>query len=124
MVYADGWAYFPDSVSERATRHAEALSALVQQGHRATVVLVVQRGDVQHGVRPSAWHDPAFAAAAARAQAAGVAFRAVKAEVATDGTELTAELPVDLAGALEAPIVAAVGRWCALGQSRNAVFRA
>ena len=29
LVYSDGWGYFPDSVSERASRHVEALAALV-----------------------------------------------------------------------------------------------
>ena len=42
------------------------------------MILVVQRGDVRHGVRPSGFHDPAFAAAAARAATAGVVFRAVR----------------------------------------------
>lgn len=117
MVYEDGWAYFPDSVSERAARHCEALAALARDGHRATVVFVVQRADVLHGVRPSAWHDPAFAAAAARAAASGVQFRALRADVAMDGTRVTHELPVDVDGALEPSVVAAVGEWCARNQA-------
>ena len=54
-----------------------------------------------HGVRPSAWHDPDFAAAARRASAAGVQFRAVSASVGLDGTRLTHELAVDLSEAIE-----------------------
>ena len=82
------------------------------QGHLATVLLVVQREDVMHGVRPSAWHDPTFAAAAKRAHAAGVRFRAVRASVAIDGTRITHEIPVDLDGALDEAVVEAVGGWC------------
>ena len=110
MVYEDGWGYFPDSVSERATRHVNALAALARGGARASVILVVQRGDVRHGVRPSGFHDPAFAAAAARAATAGVVFRAVRACVALDGTRMTHELPVDLLGAVQPAVIAAVAR--------------
>lgn len=111
LVYSDGWAYFPDSVSERATRHCDSLAALVAQGHRATVCFLVQRSDVVHGVRPSAFHDPTFAAAARRAAAAGVAFRALRAAVGLDGTQITHELPVDLTGSDEPHVVEAVRGW-------------
>ena len=68
LVGADGWGYFPDSVSARAAKHVAALQALAgRPNHRATVVFVVQRGDCANGVRPSDWHDPAFAAACRRA---------------------------------------------------------
>merc|ERR1740117_2389318 len=37
LVYADGWGYFPDSVSERCKRHCRDLERLVvERGHRAT----------------------------------------------------------------------------------------
>ena len=109
LVYGDGFGYFPDSVSERASRHMEALSALVRQGCRADVIFVVQRADVLHGVRPSAFHDPQFAEAARRASKAGVRFRALRAEVALDGTRLTHELPVDMSGEMDsATTIAAV----------------
>ena len=63
-LVTDGWGYFPDSVSARATRHLRELHLLVQHGHRATMVFVVQRADVEEerGVRPSDFHDPEFAA--------------------------------------------------------------
>jgi len=110
MVYEDGWGYFPDSVSERATRHVDALAALVAGGARASVIIVVQRSDVEHGVRPSAFHDPAFAAAAVKAAQAGVQFRAVRASVDLQGTYLTHELPVDLSGHASATVLTDVGR--------------
>ena len=111
LVYGDGWGYFPDSVSERATRHVDALAEMVtSHGARASVVLVVQRGDVRHGVRPSAFHDPTFAAAAVRAAKAGVQFRAVRAVVGLQGTELTHELSVDLRGCERPDVLADVAR--------------
>lgn len=103
---ADGWGYFPDSVSERAVKHCDELATLASRGNLATVLIVVQRADVRHGVRPSDWHDPAFAAAARRAAAAGVRFRALRAEVSLEGTTITDELPVDL-GEYDATPVAA-----------------
>jgi sugar fermentation stimulation protein A len=41
----DGAAAFPDSVSERGTKHLKELMRLKRRGHRAAVVFVVQRGD-------------------------------------------------------------------------------
>ena len=116
LVYEDGWAYFPDSVSERAARHCDALAALVSAGHRCSVIFVVQRDDVVHGVRPSAFHDPTFAAAAARAAAAGVAFRALRAVVSESGTHLTHEVPVDLTGALDETVIRRVRRISIFGE--------
>ena len=111
LVYADGYGYFPDSVSERAERHVDALAALVRQGHRSTVIFMVQRADLVHGVRPSAFHDPKLAAAVARAASAGVSFRALRAEVGTDGTRITHEARVDSHGALTRSVVSSVGDW-------------
>ena len=116
LVYEDGWAYFPDSVSERAARHCDALAALVSAGHRCSVIFVVQRDDVVHGVRPSAFHDPTFAAAAARAAAAGVDFRALRAVVSESGTHLTHEVPVDLTRALDETVIRRVRRISIFGE--------
>lgn len=41
----DGAAAFPDSVSERGTKHLKELMRLKRLGHRAAVVFVIQRGD-------------------------------------------------------------------------------
>lgn len=41
----DGAAAFPDSVSERGTKHLKELMRLKRQGHRAAIVFVIQRGD-------------------------------------------------------------------------------
>jgi hypothetical protein len=106
MVYSDGYGYFPDSVSERASRHVRHLAQLVGTGDAATVLFVVQRGDVQHGVRPSDHHDPQFAIACREAAAAGVRFRAVRVSVSLEGSTVEAEIPVDLEPYDVAPICA------------------
>jgi sugar fermentation stimulation protein A len=95
LRYPDGRAYFPDSVSERATRHLQLLMREVQHGLPATVLFVVQRPDVS-AVRPSDLHDPRFALTARHAAAAGVCFRALRVDVGEEGASVLGELPVDL----------------------------
>ncbi len=95
LVYPDGRGYFPDSVSVRATHHLEALTGVVEAGAKATVLFTIQRPDVR-AIRPSILHDPAFAAAARAARAAGVRFRAVTIRPTLHAYEVIKEIPVDL----------------------------
>jgi len=94
LVYPDGVGYFPDSESERATKHVEALTRLVKKGVPATVLFTVQRDDAQ-AVRPSALHDPAFALAMRRAVRAGVTTRAVLLVPSLQGFTFGGEIAVD-----------------------------
>ncbi len=72
VTYADdGVGYFPDAVSKRATHHLQALSAMVDSGHQATMVYCVQRPDIAH-VMPATHIDPAYAQAHDLAMANGV----------------------------------------------------
>lgn len=96
LVYGDGYGYFPDSRSERATHHVEALGALARAGGRTTVLFTVQRADAR-GLRPSDLHDPTFAAAVRHAAGEGVRFRALRFVPTLEGLWLDGELPVDLA---------------------------
>ncbi|MEO0974748.1 MAG: DNA/RNA nuclease SfsA [Pseudomonadota bacterium] len=95
LVYPDGCAYFPDSVSERAVKHLDELVQQVAVGLRATVLFVLQRTDGRR-LRPSRLHDPAFAEAVTRAASAGVRFRAVQVEPTVDGYHFVRAIPVDL----------------------------
>jgi sugar fermentation stimulation protein A len=95
LVYPDGLGYFPDSTSERATAHVEALEKLVKQGTRATVLFTLQRADAS-GLRPSALHDPAFAAALRKAAAEGLEARALRFTPSLHGLTFDREVPVDL----------------------------
>lgn len=94
LVYPDRRGYFPDCVSSRATRHMAVLEAARAEGHRCSVLFVVQREDVE-AVRPSEVHDPAFARASRQAHRAGVRFFAVRARPTPDGLEAIGTIPVE-----------------------------
>lgn len=96
LVYPDGLGYFPDSASDRARRHVEALARRVQAGDRATVLFTLQRDDAS-GLRPSALHAPDFAKAVWAAARRGVGFRAAVFVPSLDGVTLEREVPVDTA---------------------------
>jgi len=95
LVYPDGGAYFPDSVSTRAAGHLEELEQCTREGARATVLFTVQRRDARF-VRPSDLHDPAFAAAARHAAGAGVRFIGTVFEPREAGWEFLGSIPVRL----------------------------
>jgi len=96
LVYPDGLGYFPDSHSERAVAHVDALARQVKRGRRATVLFTLQRDDAR-GLRPSALHAPDFATSVRRAAKAGVALRAVRLVPSLDGFSFDGEVPVDVA---------------------------
>ncbi len=88
------WAEFPDSVTARGARHLRELSAMSAAGRRAVMLYVVQRTDCAR-LRLAADLDPAYAAAAAEARAAGVEVLAHGTRIDTDGVWLDRALPVE-----------------------------
>ncbi|MBI1380333.1 MAG: DNA/RNA nuclease SfsA [Planctomycetaceae bacterium] len=103
----DGWALFPDAVTERGLKHLGELTEVVRQGGRAVQLFFVSRADVR-GFRPADSIDPAYAEGLRLAARAGVEVRAFTAQVGEQSLELGAELPVDLgsgplASAVKAP---------------------
>jgi sugar fermentation stimulation protein A len=76
----DGYGYFPDAVSSRASKHLRELMGVVAQGGRAVIFFCVQRGDVQR-VRPADEIDPLYGRLLRQALAAGVEALAYRAEV-------------------------------------------
>ncbi|MCU0657296.1 MAG: DNA/RNA nuclease SfsA [Polyangiaceae bacterium] len=96
LVYPDGGAYFPDSVSARGARHLRELAAVARAGGKASVVFIVQRHDARF-VRPSDVHDPTFAAEARLAADAGVTFSALRLRPDPEGVSVLDPVPVDLA---------------------------
>jgi sugar fermentation stimulation protein A len=91
---ADGFGYFPDSVSERGKRHLEALTEIVAQGLRAALVFCVQHTGIER-VRPADHIDPKYGAALRHALAAGVEILAYKADISPQSITLKQQLPVE-----------------------------
>lgn len=95
LVYPDHRAYFPDSVSDRASKHLRELVEEVRQGRKASVLFILQRSDGR-ALRPSDVHDPVFARTAREAADAGVRFRAAVVDPSLDGWRFKGMIPVDL----------------------------
>jgi sugar fermentation stimulation protein A len=95
LVYPDGRAYFPDSVSERAAGHLEELAKVVDARTRAHVLFFCQLPAVK-AVRPSDVHDPVFAETARRVARAGVKFSAICMRQDEHSITIERRVPVDL----------------------------
>lgn len=89
-----GLAEFPDSVTTRGTKHLGELAAMVAQGHRAVLVYLVQRTDCDR-VAVAADIDPAYAAAFASAQRAGVEVLCLSCAISPDAVDIKGSLPYD-----------------------------
>ncbi len=71
LMRKPGLAEFPDSKTERGVKHLKELTNMVTEGHRAAMLYLVQRSDANRFALARDL-DPAYAAAFARAKAAGV----------------------------------------------------
>ena len=60
LLEEDGVAAFPDAVTTRGRRHLEELMGMVDAGHRAVMLFIVQRED-GHSFRPASSIDPDYA---------------------------------------------------------------
>lgn len=88
-----GLAEFPDCVTARGAKHLDELAAMARQGARAVMLYVVQRADCQ-AFALAGDLDPGYAAAFARARAAGVEAYAYACGVERDGIALENPLPL------------------------------
>lgn len=88
----DGIALFPDAVTARGARHLEELIDVVEAGHEAAVLFVLQRPDAERIVA-AASIDPVFSQTLARAEAAGVRVLGRRCRVGWDGIELGRPVP-------------------------------
>ena len=89
---APGRAEFPDSVTARGTKHLHELTAMVEAGHRAVMLFLVQRTDAAC-FAPAADIDPVYAAALAQAESAGVEVLMHGTRITPEGVTLGPELP-------------------------------
>lgn len=86
---------FPDTVSERALRHVQALVERVRQGDRAVLLFCVQHTGVRFATTADEIH-PAYGAAVRAAVASGVEVIAYRCTIERDRIELTDRLAVRL----------------------------
>ena len=89
-----GRAEFPDSVTARGAKHLAELADMADQGHRAVMVYLVQRGDADT-FRLARDIDPAYGAAFDAARARGVEAIAYGCDVSREGLAVSGPLPVD-----------------------------
>lgn len=90
-----GLAEFPDSRTVRGTKHLQELAKIAQEGRRAVLLFVVQRGDCA-AVSVAADIDPAYAEAFERARAQGVEVLCYSCKVSPEAVALDAALPLAL----------------------------
>lgn len=94
-LVVEGTARFPDAPTQRGTRHLGELREIVQDGGRAAVIFVIQRGDAC-AFAPNDAMDPAFGAALRAAAEVGVEVRALRCRVTRDEIRLENDVPVCL----------------------------
>jgi len=92
-----GLAEFPDSKTERGTKHMHELADMVKQRHAATVLFLVQRTDADR-VAVAADIDPKYAAAFRAAMDAGVQVMCFDCDISPQRTKLGKRLPLAKAG--------------------------
>ncbi|KZY32355.1 sugar fermentation stimulation protein SfsA [Roseovarius sp. HI0049] len=92
-----GLAEFPDSVTARGRKHLLELAEMARAGHRAVMLFLVQRTDCAE-VTLAADIDPAYAAAFAAAQAAGVETICLGCAITPEAVEVAGPLRFTPAG--------------------------
>ncbi len=96
MMRQSGLAEFPDSRTERGVKHLAELSNIVAEGHRAVMVYLVQRPDAETFTLARDI-DPVYAAAYAKAEAAGVEMLCYRCHVAPGA--IAVDRRIDIAAA-------------------------
>lgn len=86
-----GLAEFPDSVTARGARHLAELAAMVEQGHRAVMLYLVQRSDCDR-FDLATDIDPVYAQAFAESREAGVECLIYGTSLSPAGVELAKPL--------------------------------
>lgn len=91
----DGVAMFPDAVTARGSKHIDELVAQVQKGHRAAVMVLVQRADANI-FKPADHIDPEWGRRLRLAMYEGVELWVYQADISLTSISLGRPLPVYL----------------------------
>lgn len=91
LMRTPGLAEFPDSRTERGVKHLEELANMVAEGHRACMLYLVQRSDATH-FDLARDIDPVYAAAFAKAKAAGVKMLCYRCALSSEEIKLDREI--------------------------------
>jgi sugar fermentation stimulation protein A len=88
-----GLAEFPDSVTERGTKHLAEMSDMVREGHRAVMVYLIQRGEARK-LAFARDVDPNYGRAFDAARAAGVEAIALRCRLSTEEIIVDRDVPI------------------------------
>ena len=92
-LVVDGVGLFPDAPTTRGAKHMRSLQQAVREGHKAAVVFVIQRSDVEAFATHDA-ADPDFGQVFRQALSSGVEAFAYKCEVTEYSIQLSSPLPI------------------------------
>ncbi len=95
LGYGDGTVAFPDSVTERGTKHLLELAEVAREGHRAVLLFCVSRTDAK-SVRAASEIDPTYAETLSRVAKEGVEVLAYNGPIAKTGFSLSSRVPVEV----------------------------
>lgn len=88
-------ARFPDAVTQRGAKHLNELMNIIEQGHRAVMFFVVQRGDATL-FQPAVDIDPVYAETLKLAFQKGVEILVYQADVSVQEINMGRRLPIEL----------------------------
>ena len=94
-AFAKGAGFFPDAVSTRGQKHIRELVTMVEQGHRAVLLFLVQHSGIKT-VSPAAHIDPKYAELLNDAAQKGVEIYAYNTHISAAEISLQQALPVIL----------------------------
>ena len=93
LLREKGLIEFPDSVTARGAKHLAELANMVEQGHRAVMVYLIQREDGE-SLSFAADLDPNYAQAFEEATKRGVEAIAYECHLTTEEVLVTKSLPI------------------------------
>jgi sugar fermentation stimulation protein A len=93
LMRKSGLAEFPDARTERGAKHLEELGDMVEQGHRAVMLFLIQIGSAERFALARDV-DPKYGAAYDRARARGVEAMAWKCRIEQGGIEIAEPVPI------------------------------